>query len=101
MKAVIEVAGSQYIVEKGKKIQVHRLADGTETLEIEPLMVFDDNDVKVGGPTVKGVKVIAKVIQSEVKGAKIRFIRFKSKKRVHKIGGHRQQYSIIEITAIV
>lgn len=100
MKAVIEVGGKQYVVAKGQKIQVDRLKDGTTKLDLEPLMVFDDKDAKVGAPVVKGAKVEAKVVEAEVKGDKIRFIRFKSKKRVHKVGGHRQQYSIIEITSV-
>ena len=100
MKAVILVGGKQYIVAKGDKIKVDRLADGTKKLDLEPLMVFDDNDAKVGTPTVKGAKVEAKVLEAEVKGDKVRFIRFKSKKRVHKVGGHRQQYSVVEITSV-
>lgn len=100
MKAVIEVGGKQYIVAKGQKVQVDRLKDGTSKLDLEPLMVFDDKDAKVGTPVVKGAKVQAKVVEAEVKGDKIRYIRYKSKKRVHKVGGHRQQYSTIEITSV-
>ena len=49
---------------------------------------------------MKGVKVTAKVLEEEVKGEKLRIIRYKSKKRVHKETGHRQKYSRIEITSI-
>lgn len=100
MKAVILVGGKQYIVAKGQKVQVDRLQDGTKKLSLEPLMLFDENDAKVGNPTVKGAKVEAKVIEAEVKGEKLRVIRFKSKKRVHKVNGHRQKYSIIEVTSV-
>lgn len=100
MKAVILVGGKQYIVAKGDKVQVDRLADDTKKLSVEPLMVFDDNDAKVGTPTVAGAKVEAKVIEAEVKGDKIRVIRYKSKKRVHKVNGHRQKYSVLEITSV-
>lgn len=100
MKAVIEVGGKQYVVTKGQKLQIDRLKDGTEKLDLEPLMVFDDKDVKVGTPVVKGAKVQAKVLEAEVKGDKVRYIRYKAKKRVHKVGGHRQQYSVIEITSV-
>ncbi len=100
MKAVIEVGGKQYIVAKGQKVQVDRLQDGTESLSLEPLLVFDENEAKVGMPVVKGVKVTAKVVEAEIKGDKVRYIRFKAKKRVHKTGGHRQQYSVIEIGSI-
>lgn len=102
MKAVIEIVkgGKQYIVAKGDKVQIDLLGDDVKKLTLEPLMVFDDNDAKVGTPTVKGAKVEAKVIEPEVKGDKIRFIRFKAKKRVKTIGGHRQKHSVIEITSI-
>jgi large subunit ribosomal protein L21 len=49
---------------------------------------------------VKGVTVKAKVVEDLVKGDKIRVIRYKAKKRVHKENGHRQKYSKIEITSI-
>jgi len=49
---------------------------------------------------VKGVTVTAKVLDDLVKGEKIRVIRYKAKKRVHKENGHRQKYSKIEITSI-
>lgn len=100
MKAVIEVAGKQYIVTKGQTLQVDLLADDTKKLSLEPLMIFGDSDVKIGTPSVKGAKVEAKVIEAEVKGTKIQYIRYKAKKRVHKVGGHRQKYTTIEITSI-
>ena len=60
----------------------------------------DGDKTTVGTPTVKGTKVTAKVLENEVKGEKLRVIRYKSKKRVHKEIGHRQKYSRIEITSI-
>ena len=56
--------------------------------------------VQVGTPVVKGVKVSAKVVDELVKGEKIRVIRYKAKKRVHKENGHRQKYTKIEIASI-
>lgn len=100
MKAVVRVGGKQYIVAEKESLLVDRLPDGTKELTLEPLMVFDDKDVQIGTPAVAGVAVKAKVIEPEVKGEKVRVIRFKSKKRVHKETGHRQQYSRIEIGKI-
>ncbi|MNL61684.1 50S ribosomal protein L21 [compost metagenome] len=62
--------------------------------------MIDGDTTTVGTPTVKGVKVVAKVVEDLVKGDKIRVIRYKSKKRVHKENGHRQKYSKVEITSI-
>lgn len=100
MKAVIQVGGKQYIVAEKETLLVDRLQDGTKELSLEPLMVFDDKTAKVGAPVVKGAKVLAKVTEPEVKGDKIRVIRYESKKRVNKQTGHRQKYSQITISSI-
>ena len=76
------------------------LPQGTKELELDALMLIDGDKVEVGTPIVKGVKVSAKVVDELVKGEKIRVIRYKSKKRVHKENGHRQKYTKIEITSI-
>lgn len=100
MKAVIQVGGKQYVVAEKETLLVDRLQDGTKELSLEPLMVFDDKDVKVGTPVVAGVTVKAKVDEPEVKGDKVRVVRFEAKKRVKKVNGHRQQYSRITVTKI-
>ncbi len=100
MKAVIKVGGKQYIVTEKETLLVDRLPDGTKELTLDALLTIDGDKTAIGTPTVKGVKVSAKVVEAEVKGDKIRVIRYKSKKRVHKENGHRQKYSQIEITSI-
>lgn len=100
MKAVVKLGGKQYIVAEKETLLVDLLPDGTKELTLEPLLVFDDKNVQVGKPVVKDVKVKAKVVEDLVKGDKLRIIRFKSKKRVHKETGHRQKYSRIQITSI-
>ena len=100
MKAVIKIGGKQYIVAEKETLLVDRLPDGTKELETDVLLTIDGDKTEVGAPFVKGIKVKAKVIELEVKGDKIRVIRYKSKKRVHKENGHRQKYSRIEVTSI-
>ena len=99
-KAVILVGGKQYVVAEKETLRVDLLPAGTKEHELDALLVTDDNKTTVGTPTVKGVKVSAKVVTPEVKGDKLRIIRYKAKKRVHKETGHRQKYSEIEITKI-
>ena len=99
-KAVIKVGGKQYLVAEKETVNVDLVGDGKKELELEALMVIDGEKVAVGAPVVKGAKVVAKVVEPEVKGEKLRVIRYKSKKRVHKEIGHRQRYSAIEIVAI-
>jgi large subunit ribosomal protein L21 len=100
MKAVIKVGGKQYLVAEKETLLVDLLPEGTKELTLDALLTVDGEKSVLGTPTVKGVKVSAKVVEPLVKGDKIRVIRYKSKKRVHKENGHRQKYSQIEITSI-
>lgn len=99
MKAIIKVGGKQYLVAEKQTLLVDKLPADTKTLDVEPLMLVDGDASKVGKPVVDGAKVSAKVLE-ETKGEKLHVIRFKSKKRVKKISGHRQQYTKIEISKI-
>ena len=99
-QAVILVGGKQYLVQEKETLRVDLLPAGTKELETDALLLIDGDTTTVGTPTVKGVKVSAKVVTPEVKGDKVRVIRYKAKKRVHKENGHRQKYSEIQITKI-
>lgn len=100
MKAVVKIGGKQFVVAEKETLLVDLLQEGTKELALDALLVIDGDKTEVGTPTVKGVKVSAKVVEAEVKGEKVRAIRYKSKKRVHKEMGHRQKYSKIEIVSI-
>ena len=102
MKAVISCGGKQYIVAEKEQILVDLIDNAKEgdKVDLSVLALIDGKDTKVGTPEVKDVKVSAKIVEPEVKGDKVRYIRYKSKKRVHTEGGHRQKYSKIEITSI-
>ena len=99
-KAVVKVGGKEYVVTEGETLRVDLLPEGTKELEMDALLVIDGEKTEVGAPTVKGVKVKAKVVEPEVKGEKVRVIRYHSKKRVHKENGHRQKDSLIEVVSI-
>lgn len=99
MKAVVKVGGKQYVVAEKETLLVDRLPEGTKELTLDVLMLVDGDKSTVGTPLVKGASVKAKVLE-EVKGDKLRIIRYKAKKRVHKEMGHRQKYSRIQIASI-
>ncbi len=99
-KAVVLIGGKQYLVAEKETLRVDLLPEGTKELELNALLLIDGDKTMVGAPEVKGVKVLAKVVEDKVAGDKLRVIRYKSKKRVHKEIGHRQKYSTIEITSI-
>ena len=100
MKAVVKIGGKQFIVAENETLLVDLLQEGTKELTLDALLVIDGDKTIVGTPTVKGVKVTAEVVEYLVKGDKVRAIRYKAKKRVHKEMGHRQKYSKIKIVSI-
>ncbi len=100
MKAVVKVGGKQYVVAEKETLLVDLLPEGTKELTLDAMLVIDGDKTTVGTPLVKGVTVKAKVVDEEVKGDKLRIIRYKAKKRVHKETGHRQKYSRIQVASI-
>lgn len=99
-KAVIETGGKQYVVAEGETLTVERIKDAGKTISFEPLLVIDDMKTTVGTPKVSGVSVKAAVINNEAKAEKVTAIRYKAKKRVHKVHGHRQLQTVIKIDKI-
>ena len=99
-KAVVKIGGKQFIATEKETLLVDLLQEGTKELTLDALLLIDGDTVAVGTPTVKDVTVTAKVVEDLVKGDKIKVIRYKAKKRVHKLNGHRQKYSKIEIVSI-
>lgn len=101
MYAVIETGGKQYRVSEGDTIFVEKMdvADGTEVTLDKVLLVSDDENVKVGTPTVAGAKVVAKV-EKQVKSKKIIVFKYKAKKNYRKKTGHRQPYTRLLIEKI-
>jgi len=98
-KAVIATGGKQYLVAEGQELEVELLASG-KSVEFDALLVIDGETVKVGTPLVSGVKVSANVLEQEVKDNKVVAIRYKAKKRVRKVKGHRQKHAKIKIAKI-
>jgi large subunit ribosomal protein L21 len=99
-KAVITTGGHQYVVQEGETITVERLKDAEATLKFEALLVVDGDKVQIGTPLVSGVTVTASVVDNEAKADKVTAIRYKAKKRVHKLHGHRQLQTVLKIDKI-
>lgn len=98
-KAVIATGGKQYLVTEGETLEVELLQADGKTITFEPLLVIDGEKVSVGTPTVTA-KVTAEVVEEDIKADKVMAIRYKAKKRVHKVHGHRQHHTVIKITKI-
>lgn len=99
MKAVITTGGKQYLVAKDDVIEVELVSSDSKKLSFEPLLLINDKDVIVGTPTVSGHSVEVEMLET-VKADKVVAIRYKAKKRVKKVHGHRQQLSKIKVLSI-
>ena len=99
-KAVIATGGKQYLVAEDETLEVELLKQEGKTADFVPLLVIDGEKVTVGTPAVGGGKVTADVLEQEVKGEKVTAIRYKPKKRVRKVRGHRQRHTLIKIRKI-
>lgn len=99
-KAVILTGGHQHIVSVGDELEVELLDPNQQSTAFEALLVIDGDSIAVGTPTVAGAKVTADIIEQSVKGEKVVAIRYKAKKRVRKVRGHRQRHTRIKITKI-
>lgn len=99
-KAVIATGGKQYVVSVGDKVNVELLSDAGKSVSFDALLIVDGDDVQIGTPLVDKAKVTAEVVEAEIQADKVTSIRYKAKKRVRKVRGHRQKQSVIKITKI-
>lgn len=97
-QAIIATGGHQYLVHEGETLEVSTLA-ADKTATFDALLVIDGDKISVGAPTVAGVKVTADIV-AQTRADKVTSIRFKAKKRVKKVTGHRQNLTQIKITKI-
>jgi large subunit ribosomal protein L21 len=79
---------------------VERLAAGEgDEITFAPILVVDGETVLAGPGPLSGARVAARVL-GQTKGPKIRGFTYKPKTRSRRSWGHRQKYSMIEITGI-
>ena len=101
MYAIIETGGKQYKVAEGDIIRCDLLESevGSDVTFDRVILASSGDDVKVGAPLLDGASVIGTVLR-QAKDKKILVFRYKPKKRVRKLNGHRQRYAEVKITKI-
>jgi len=99
-KAIIQTGGKQYVVAEGEIVKVELLHNDEKSVTFEPLLVIDGDNVLVGAPTVAKATVTAEILEADKQADKVTSIRYKAKKRVHTVRGHRQHQTILKITKI-
>ncbi len=101
MYAIFKTGGKQLKGQVGDKLFVEKLnlEAGSEVVFDEVLLIGNNGKVKVGTPKIKGAKVVAKVVK-EGKQKKVLVFRYKNKTNHDILRGHRQPYTLVEITSI-
>jgi large subunit ribosomal protein L21 len=101
MYAVIKTGGKQYKVAAGEKIKVEQLAAdvGQEITIDQVLAVGNGAELQVGAPWVAGASVSATVV-AQGRHDKVRIFKMRRRKHYQKHGGHRQNYTELQIGTI-
>lgn len=103
MYAIVEIAGQQFKVQKGRSIYTHRLEGDTDAVlasdKVKVLLVDNDGSITVGAPTVEGASVSVKIVE-HLKGEKVIVFKKKRRKGYKKKNGHRQYLTKVLIEDI-
>ena len=101
MYAIVEIAGKQYKVSEGVKLKVASLDKKTGgNVSFDKVLLTDNGkSVDVGTPTLKGVNINATILEHG-RERKILIYKKKRRKGYQRKNGHRQGYTLIEITKI-
>ena len=101
MYAIIETGGKQYKVQAGDQIRVEKLnvEDGGAVVFDKVLAAGEGADIKIGAPYLEGVTVEGTAVESG-KGDKVIIFKYQAKKDYRKKQGHRQPYTLVEITSV-
>lgn len=99
MTAIIQTGGKQYLVSKGDKIQVEKLAgEAGEVIKFDKvLFTVDGSTHQLGKPFISGAVVEGKILK-QGKGKKVHVLKYKAKSKYRRKIGARQQFTEIEIT---
>lgn len=100
--AIVKTGGKQYLAFKGAKLRIEKVSgkEGDSYVFPEVLATFDAEGTKVdiGAPQAKA-KVTGKILV-QAKARKVSVIKFKNKVRYRRNRGHRQPYTLVEITSL-
>lgn len=104
MYAVIKTGGKQYLVKEGDNLKIEKLpgtaGDDVSFEEVLLIASEDGNEVQLGAPFIAGKSVKAKIVE-QGRAKKVTIVKFKPKVRYRRKRGHRQEYTKVQIAAIV
>jgi large subunit ribosomal protein L21 len=98
--AIVRSGGRQHKVAVGDVLEVDRLDDAVgASVSLTPLLLVDGDTVTSDASALGSASVTAEVL-AEIKGPKIRILKFKNKTGYRKRQGHRQRYTKVLVTDI-
>jgi large subunit ribosomal protein L21 len=102
MYAIVEIAGQQFKVEKGREIFTHRLeGDANAALVFDKVLLVDnEGTIQIGAPVLEGASVNVTILE-HLKGEKVIIFKKKRRKGYRVKNGHRQYLTKIRIDEIV
>jgi large subunit ribosomal protein L21 len=100
MYAVIASGGKQEKVAQGQRVNLELLEgdEGTE-VSLTPVLVVDGDTVLATADELSGASVTGTIVGT-AKGPKINGFTYKPKSNQRRRYGHRQNYTVVEITSI-
>ncbi|HNQ79300.1 MAG TPA: 50S ribosomal protein L21 [Acidobacteriota bacterium] len=98
MYAIIKTGGKQHKVSVGDKLRVERLnVQPGEEVNFTPILVSADNKVDFNE---NGKWIVKATAVKELKARKVLVFHKKKRKQYKKLRGHRQIYTLIEVSAL-
>ena len=100
MYAIVRGGSRQHKVTEGDVLEIDLVdAQVGDTIDLPAVLLVDGDSVTTDAAALAAVKVTAEVLD-EVKGPKIRILKYKNKSGYRKRQGHRQRYTQVKITGI-
>jgi large subunit ribosomal protein L21 len=99
MYAVIASGGKQTRVAEGEQVHLELLAADDDEVELRPVLLVDGDTVLATPDQLKGATVKGRIVGT-AKGPKIDGFTYKRRTNQRRRYGHRQKYSVVEITSI-
>jgi len=101
MYAIIETGGKQFRVSEGDVIRTDLIETevGSSVTFDRVILAASGDDVSIGAPVLGGASVTGTVLR-QAKDKKILVFKYKPKKRVRKLNGHRQRFAEVRIDKI-
>jgi len=103
MYAIFEDGSHQFRVREGDRVRVDRRDGkaGDELTFSNVLLITEPNGTpKIGTPAVEGARVVGKIV-NQFRAKKIIIQKFRRRKNVRRRNGHRQPYTMVQITSVV